>query len=50
MDDLFCFFFKNQSRRGYGAEDDSYLETDDQDEEDVAGAEWEDSAKRWVNR
>ena len=43
-------------RRGFGGEDESYLETDDQeslirtDEEDVGDVEWEDAAKHWVNR
>jgi len=43
-------FCKNRSRRDFVAEDESYLETDDQDDEDVAGAVWEDPAKHWVNR
>jgi len=53
---LYVFCQHHLSRRGYGAEEESYLETDDQesflrtDDEDVAGAVWEDSSKRWVNR
>jgi len=49
-------FCQNQPQRGYGAEDEAYLETDDQesffrtDEEDTGSAEWEDAAKRWVSR
>jgi len=46
-------------RRGFGGEDESYLETDDQEslmrtdeEEDVGDVEeWDDAAaKHWVNR
>ena len=38
------------------AEDESYLETDQEsyvrtdDDEEGGGTDWEDSAKRWVNR
>ena len=40
----------------YMAEDESYLETDQEsyvrtdDDEEGGGTDWEDSAKRWVNR
>jgi len=47
---MFMCVCKNQSRRDFVVDDESYLETDDQDDEVVAGAEWEDPAKHWVNR
>jgi len=53
MLDMFC---QNHPRRGYGADDEAYLETDDQefflrtDEEDAGSAEWDDGAKRWASR
>ena len=53
---VFFFLGQKEPRRGFGVEDESYLETDDQesfvrtDDEDVGDAEWEDAAKHWVNR
>ena len=51
------FCGQNQLRRGYGAEEESYLETDDQesfirtDEEDIGDTDWDKAAaKHWVNR
>jgi len=54
---IVCNFSQNEGRRGFSAEDESYLETDDQesfirtDDEEINDAEWEDpAAKHWVNR